>query len=407
MNFRKIITKMTFILAFGFIFSNANAQRFKVETVKMLLMDNSVDDTEKDLEKALELINEASTHSSAPTDPKFHYFKGLLHLKIAARPATDPIRDKVSDPIQVAYESFNKVIEVDNRKKFTKDAEANMLNVAIGMFNKGQNAYTDENFDEAITSFDIAVDLLKYDKDGILKTNNLTKEVISLMIGYSHLAKKDLPKASKTFQELIDADFRDVSIYTNLTLIQLEMQDTNAALKTISRGKEIFDTDKNLINLELDLYIKLGRSEELIEKLNQAVESDPYNATYLFARAVTHEGMKNYDKAEEDYNKAIEADNSYFDAYYNLGVMFTNRAAEVIEEMNAKTDLKAAEYQAYEEKTEALYKKSLSYFEVVFNENTEMKIDDKIALADVMRKLYAQISDMEKYNEMKRFIEES
>jgi tetratricopeptide (TPR) repeat protein len=213
--------------------------------------------------------------------------------------------------------------------------------------------------------------------------------------------------AISNFKDLINSGYNDENVFINLAILQLEEKDTLGALETIDKGKQIFETNKNLINLELDLYLKLGRSEELITKLNQAVDQDPYNPIYYFARAVTYEGMKKFDLAEQDYNKAIEANSGYYDAYYNLGVMYTNRAAEIIEEMNSKDNLKMADYDAYKSKYEALYKKSLAFFETVFNENVDMKKADKLELADVMKKLYAQISDMDNFNAMKKFIEEN
>jgi len=407
MNTFKTITKWTLSLVLVSFFYQANAQAFKVETVKMLLMDNSVDDSEKDLQKALELINEASSHSSSPGDPKFHYYRGLLHLKIANRRLDDPLWQEVKDPIQVAYESFNKVMEVDKKNKFTKDAKLNMLNVAVGMYNKGQNAYIVEDYVTAIQAFQLTKDLMQYDTEKLLEKSNLTSQVVTSMIAYCHMATKNNKMAISNFKDLINSGYNDENVFINLAILQLEEKDTLGALETIDKGKQIFETNKNLINLELDLYLKLGRSEELITKLNQAVDQDPYNPIYYFARAVTYEGMKKFDLAEQDYNKAIEANSGYYDAYYNLGVMYTNRAAEIIEEMNSKDNLKMADYDAYKSKYEALYKKSLAFFETVFNENVDMKKADKLELADVMKKLYAQISDMDNFNAMKKFIEEN
>ncbi len=108
----------------------------------------------------------------------------------------------------------------------------------------------------------------------------------------------------------------------------LKTGDTAKALEAVTVGRGLLDSDKSLINAELDLYLKMGRSKELIEKLDVAIADDPGNTIYYFARAISFEGIGDMDKASADYDKILEIDPSFYDAAYNKGVMYLNKVAK-------------------------------------------------------------------------------
>jgi tetratricopeptide (TPR) repeat protein len=109
--------------------------------------------------------------------------------------------------------------------------------------------------------------------------------------------------------------------------------------------------------------------------LKLAIEKDPNNAVLysvqgsLFdkkASAATDakdEVAMNtwYDKAEQAYKSSIEKDPTYFDAYFNIGVLYNNRAAFEYEKCNAiKSD---TEYMKCKKVADDIYLKAVPYFE--------------------------------------------
>jgi len=210
-------------------------------------------------------------------------------------------------------------------------------------------------------------------------------------------------KAKKALQVLVDKGTAEGSIYANLAKLQLKGGDTTAALSTIMSGKDMNEADKTLINMELDIYLKQGPSKELIEKLNGAIADDPDNTIYYFARAISYEGLGENDKAAADYDKILEIDPEYYDASYNKGVMYLNRVAEIVEELDGV--YKPSIIEKSEAEINIEYKKAIVEFENVFNNNDDMKLTDKVELAGTMKKIYARLEQMEKSNEMKAFID--
>ena len=101
-----------------------------------------------------------------------------------------------------------------------------------------------------------------------------------------------------------------------------------------------------------------------------------------------------FGKAEGAYKAAIEADPEFFDAYFNIGVLYNNRAADMYEQRNSiKSD---KEYMACKEKADAVYLAAKPYFEQAHN----MKPDDAATIQQLM-KLYAKTNDTAKFQEMK------
>lgn len=377
----------------------ATAQSWNVETVKYELEENPI----PDMENCIKLINTAAEHNKTKTSPKMFYYKGLTYLKVATEYPNLAVQHP--DALDIALVSFNKAIENDTKGKYTEDAKNHLLNVAIGFYNIGYNAFQAQDYKAAIEGFNKAIPLMKYDVNGDLKRSNLTEEVLIQMVGYSALGMEDNKMAMKSFQTLIDRGFDDANIYASLAQLQLGEKDTTAALATIAAGKELYETNKTLINLELDLYLKQGRSEELIEKLNNAIETDGANVIYYFARAISYEGLGELEKAEADYDQIIEMDPSYYDAYYNKAVMYTNKVAALVDEINEKVIYDPKELKKYDEKMNAAYSVAIELFEHVFDNNDAMSAAERMELAVTMKKIYAQINRMEDFARMKEWIE--
>ena len=66
--------------------------------------------------------------------------------------------------------------------------------------------------------------------------------------------------------------------------IYIEEENTAQALEYLELGRDMFEDDQSLINTEINLYIELGRTSELITKLGEAIELDPYNSLLYFNR---------------------------------------------------------------------------------------------------------------------------
>jgi tetratricopeptide (TPR) repeat protein len=397
----KIKFNYIIVLASLFIGINVSAQKFTIQSMKMELEDRTKTDGDRDYESLIKWSEETKEHTKTSNNPQMWYYRGLTYLKVSN--LNNELSKAHPDAIYIAHDAFQNALETDAKKRVTEDSEANLLNVAIGLYNKGYTAYQTEEYQESYRNFEMAVPLMKYDTEGQLKRNNLTAEVLEQMMAFSAMNGGEDEKAKKALQVLVDKGTAEGSIYANLAKLQLKGGDTTAALSTIMSGKDMNEADKTLINMELDIYLKQGRSKELIEKLNGAIADDPGNTIYYFARAISYEGLGENDKAVADYDKILEIDPEYFDASSNKGVIYLNRVAEIVEELNGV--YKPSIIEKSEAEINIEYKKAIVEFENVFNNNDDMPQADKVLLAGTMKKIYARLEKMEKYAEMKSFIE--
>ncbi|MFY0643252.1 MAG: hypothetical protein JXR19_02180 [Bacteroidia bacterium] len=363
-----------------------------------------------DMAEALRMIDLAAEHPKTKASAKMFYFRGLTYLKIATE--YPDLGADHPDALDVAHTSFNKSIENDSKNKWTEKAKGHLLNVAIGFYNIGLNSYEAAEYQAAVDAFNKALPLLKYDVNGDLKRAQLTEEEITRMIAYSALGMENNDLAITNFKSLINLGYDDPSIYVGLAQLQLIEGDTAAAMTTIASGRDMFELEKDLINMELDLYLKQGRSQELIDKLNNAIDQDPENTVYYFARAISYEELDKIEPdggytalAEADYDKIMELDPEYYDAFYNKGVMYVNKVSALVDEMQSKGIYSPKEVAVYTEKINANYRSAIVNFEYVFDNHGEMTDGDRMELARTMKKIYAQLSEMDKYNAMKDWID--
>jgi len=389
------------VLAFLVVGLSANAQKFTVESMKMSLENMTITDGDRDYAQLLKWAEETKAHPKTSNDPKMWYYRGLLFMKIAS--LNNEVTKKHPDAIHIAYEAFNKAIETDAKNRVSRDAKAYLLNVAIGLYNTGYTAYQNEDFKTAYKDFESALTIMPYDVDGLLKKNNLTAEVLEQMMAFSAMNDGDDAKAITALQALVDKGCLESTVYANLAKLHLKGGDTTAALETITTGREINETDKTLTNLKLDIYLKQGRSAELVSELDEAIDSDPGNVVYYFARAITFEGMGEIEKASADYDKILEIDPEYYDAAFNKGVMYLNSAAKVVESLEG--EYKPSIINAKEAEINGYYSKAIVHFENVFENNMDMPIAEKKDLANTMKRIYARLQQMDKYKAMKDFIE--
>ena len=180
--------------------------------------------------------------------------------------------------------------------------------------------------------------------------------------------------------------------------IYIAEDNTDKAIEYLAIGREMFEEDQSLINTEINLYIQLNRTVELIEKLGEAIMLDPENDLFYFNRGTIYDQEGNITKAEQDYKSALEINPSSFGANYNLGALYFNYGVKLKSEAsNTSSD---AKYRALTKQANDNFAKALPYMEDAFNLNRE----DRNTIIS-LKQLYALKGDYDKSNEMKKKLE--
>ncbi|MCB9251106.1 MAG: tetratricopeptide repeat protein [Flavobacteriales bacterium] len=390
------------LMLIGFAAFDLQAQNSKVETVRMILEDPDPDAV-KDIRECKKLIDAAAEHSKTSNSPKMWVYRGAVYFEIARK--DDELSKENPDAIKIAAESLFKCKETDKDGDWKEQCDFYMLNVANVMFNAAVVQYQKNNYDKALEYYNVILKILPYDTKGDLKTINITENLLYQYSYYASMAKGDNELTKSYINKLIEVKFNDPKIYSALAKVYLDEKDTSNALVALDKGRKLFPNDADLMNMELDIYLKQGKTDVLIKKLSDAIESDEYNTIYYFARASTYEKMDKPELAEKDYEKAIEIDPKYYDAFFNLGVLYVNKAKPLIEKLQ-KTFVKA-EQQKIEKQIKDVYLKALTYFEKCYeiglpDENKK----EKFELYESMQRLYKNVDNKEKEDEFKKLSDE-
>ncbi len=347
---------------------------------------------EKRLAKAKESIDLAAANASTANDPKMWYYRGQVYITVY-RDTSEIHRSEPNAPEKAAV-SFMNCLKTDKGGYYTDDCNNQIWICGVALFNKANDAYNANDLERAAKFYNLIFDIIPLDKDNNLKRNNITPEVLNKNLYLTANKAKDYDKAKGYLQKLIDTKYNDPMIYMYMSNIYLTQKDTATALTFIDQGRKRFDENQKLIDEEIRIYFAEGKTDVLIEKIGKAIEVTPDNEALYFTRGTLYVKKKEFEKAKEDYKKAIELKPDYVDANYNLGAMYFNEAAD---KLNSISNIKNAdEYGKAKEKCEAIFNQSQPYLEKAHEVNPKDR--DTMTL---LKQLYFRQNNMDKYNKIK------
>lgn len=332
----------------------------------------------ENLDKAKEAIDEASVNESSMGMAKTWYYKGLIYQKMYKH---EKFGNLDPNPLMVAATSYQKAKELDTKGEFTSEINNNLLVVTNQMFGQGVENFTAKSYEKALESFE---SVLKVAPNDTLATLNSA---------YSAEKAGNKTKAKAYYTSLINMNYNEPKVYIFLSNIYKSENDTAAALTTIKQARQRFPADNNLVIEELNIYLYSGKDQEALESLDYAIKADPTNYNLMFAQGTVYDKLGRKDDAAAAYKNAIQAKPDYFDAYYNLGAMYFNEAAEMANKAN---EIKSnTEYGKAKEKFDAKFKESMPYLEKAHELNPE---DTNTMIS--LKQLYARLNETEKYEQI-------
>src|SRR5690606_4134777 len=114
-----------------------------------------------------------------------------------------------------------------------------------------------------------------------------------------------------------------------------EGADVNAAYQYLKAGREKYPDEVSLLFAEINHFLKIGKLDELINKLKMAIDKEPDNVSlYITMGSVFDKLYQNefeaghaekaaeyFDGALEYYNKTLEKNPKEFGAQYGIGAL--------------------------------------------------------------------------------------
>ena len=382
-------------LFFAFSISTVSvyAQKGKVTAADSYLTTN-------DLESAKKAIDAALANEKSKNWPKTY----IVAAKVYAALQKDGKDDK---GVIKAYDFYQKAIELDakgNEKgkgkgKYKKDILFALTFFVSDITNAAIEAFNKEDYETAYKAFAAVLELNKdVAKLEDVPENEMTVDTaIVYNCALAAYNAKDWADAEQYFKQTIDLGYGGGDAVLLLNQVYTNMNDSVKMGDNLQKGVELYPDDERILTSLIQFYLSTKKNDDALNYLNKAIEKDPENASYYYARGVLYESVDK-DKAIENYKKAIEIDPSMFNALFNIGVIYYNKGVEEQNKANEMTNMN--DYEQEKKVAEKYWEQALPYLEKA-SELEPTNLD----VLESLKGLYYRFDRMDKYNEMKAKIE--
>ncbi|UBM61410.1 tetratricopeptide repeat protein [Candidatus Sulfidibacterium hydrothermale] len=312
------------------------------------------------LVEAKEAIDKAVQNEKTKNDPKTWLYYGEIYYAIATSPL--PQFQKLDSTAAIkafhALQKAKKLDEQNKKHKIAKEADEYIKKLSNVFYAKGAEVFKKEDYHKAIEYFEYAYkvsqELGKFDTTAAYN------------IGITGVLGKEPKVAAEYLKKCVDVNFHDpkIFIYYNRALQQLG--DTAGAEAAIKEGRKRFPQNLSLLLEQAQLYLERGDANKLIASLKKAIEKkpdNPSNANFNFLIGKSYDDMGKQDSAEIYYKKAIQVNPKFFEAYYNIGAIYVNKAAKIQKEANDLPLSENKKFEALEKEANANLKKAIPWLE--------------------------------------------
>ncbi len=260
-------------------------------------------------------------------------------------------------------------------------------------------AYLDKDYDLSLEHFN---KLKQVGYTGIATTYTATNVESGETESFGSKKQMDLMVKTGQYKEpKVDvSESKTASVIKNIAWILVEKGEVANAMSAVKEARKIDPKDINMLLTEANLLLKLEKKDEFAALMKEAILQDPNNAMLHFNVGVINQEQGNMEEAKGYYNKAIELDANYSDAYLNLGAVLLERDKVLVEEMNNNLS-NFKKYDAIKARQLELYKEVLPYYEKAYVLKKEETKEDDIDIVRTLMSMYENLEMNDKFKEMK------
>ncbi|MBM3402859.1 MAG: tetratricopeptide repeat protein [Bacteroidetes bacterium] len=331
-------------------------------------------------------IDKAVVHPKTLEDPAAWTYKALIYGELAL---LDTVVETSKPLITEAKAAHTKAMELDK----AGENKANLDNLKATVFsqyelNLGVKAYQTNNFADAYTAFNNALDFRPGDT------------TITYYTGLSAINAKNYKAGIQSYEALIKTKFSaNNQIYLDLSRLYTMEGDTARAIAVASEGATKFN-DTQLATQEIELSLMSGKQKEVITKISEQAQKNPDNKLYPYYLGIAYSTMGESDKAIEAYTVALKIDPNFADASTNIGGIILNKGINLYNKANQLPPNQQKEYEAMIKLGEIELDKAFPYL----NKSSELDPKSRIALEN-LKTYYLIKRNQEKVTEISAKLE--
>lgn len=309
------------------------------------------------LKEAKQAIDIAVKNPKTMNDAKTWLYYGEIYYGISSSPL--PFYRKLdTNAAAKALMGLRKAKKLDEKHKITKEADDYIGKIANVYYVYGANDFKVKNYSKAVTDFETAYTIAK----------ELGKKDTSVAynLGICGVMAKEPKVAAKYLKECIDLKYQKPNVYIFYARSLKQLGDTTGALQALKEGETVFPQSLDILLEQAEVYLEQGKSAALVSKLKEAIAkqpNNPKNASYYFLIGKSYDDGGQAVKAEDYYKKAIGVNPNFYEAYYNIGALYINKAAKIQKQANNLPLEKVKEYNALNDSANAELRVALPWLE--------------------------------------------
>jgi tetratricopeptide (TPR) repeat protein len=345
-----------------------------------------------DFEKAKTSIDKCIANESTMSMAKTWYWSGFIHQAIADS-KDEKLASLKPGALEQALKSYQKALELDKDKDYTREINEKMGNIAFNYMDAGINNFQEKKYEEALTNFEIGIKVKK-DFFNLTDTNGINNCALAAYKSGQYA------KAAIFYNQVIDLNAGEAKTFIALSNSYLNQNDTTSAIKALGQGISKYPQDKDLTSRQFNLYLISGKANEAFTEIEKSIQLDPTNANLYLNKGILAEQLNKPEEAETAYKKAIELNAGLFDAQYSLGTFYYNQGVDMNRKANDIKDNK--KYEIAKKQADEKFKVALPYLEKAFEINRK-----DTGVLQSLRALYSRAGNQEKVNMINKAIEEA
>lgn len=211
----------------------------------------------------------------------------------------------------------------DGSIKFYADVLEKYPTCLLMHYNRGNELYKDNKYDEALVDFKMNMELDPTDYKPIQ------------MIGAVYVKQQKYVQAIGFFNRVLQMKDTVFDAFNNRATAYAMLGINDSALADFNKALELRPTNVDANGNRALLIKNMAASQQSsVEGISKQIEADPKNSKLYFQRGQQYYQRKEYDKALSDYDNAIKIDPGYTDALYYRAIIYDmqNRGNEAIAE---------------------------------------------------------------------------
>ncbi len=332
-----------------FTISIVNSQSINTQSAYNALKEfnraKNAEEKQKQLTAAKKFIDDASANSETATDGKTWFYKGIIYVNLYRSTGNTDI-----SLFETAIQAFKKANEYDTKKKFTEEIMVNVDTIRQKLYEVGVEYFKQNKYTESMLAFEKSSTVY----DIINKVD--TAVLLTACVAAERAGRYDKVKDYNIV--VMKAGGNSADIYYSLGIAYTKLKDKSNAITIIAKGRQIYPKNLELIKAETNLYLAFGEDEKAMEQLKLIAGTDTANYSVFFAMGALFDKMYNdtsrakevrnqaLTSALKAYEKALKLNPDYFDAAFNMGILYNNVAAELLLKANNLPNDAEKEYQS-------------------------------------------------------------